>query len=227
MNMHLLIHLSDQIKEFGALPYCSMFVFERQFLNFKTFCQGNTDYLNQVSKKVMLLKHCKNFLYSCKIEKKEEILRLLSLNIDVPSDKYIYHNESRVSKGDMNYYSLMYSQNKTQFSCVYQVLFESFSKFGFIKEFFQDDHSRIFAKVNLLTYQPSQLFNFDNINVPLDVKSVVNKHSDIFYTCKKSNTTVDVPIESVLNPCVYVDMSAVLKEPLLLVMPCISLIENL
>lgn len=35
INMHLLLHLPQQIRRYGALPYCSMFSFENQFFNIK------------------------------------------------------------------------------------------------------------------------------------------------------------------------------------------------
>lgn len=133
--MYLLLHLHDQIKHFGSLANCSMFSFERQFFNFKLYNQGVSSLLQQVSEKVILLKHCKTFVSVCDFDAKDELLRCVSLN--TVSENFVFKNSGVILKSGRSFFSEAYNGKKV--SCFYEIDVDDISHYVSIIDFFVAD----------------------------------------------------------------------------------------
>ena len=218
INMHLLLHLPDQIERFGSLPNCSMFSFERQFYNFKLYSHGVRSHLHQVAEKVILLKFCKTFLSVCDFGRKEELLRCLSLT--PVNEDFVFKSKCLVIKNNTNFFSEAYDSKAV--SPFYEIFFGGSTHYVSVIEFFVSDNV-IKAKCRFYKKIVNELFDFASLslpNVPSDIIQVVNDQVAFVTISNQCHAINFVPLTAILFPCVASSL-----DNCVLLIPCNSMAE--
>ena len=228
MNMHLLLHVSNQIKRYGALPFASMFTFEHQFSVFKTFSHGTSSFLKQLSDKLTLLKHCKCFLNTETYDKKDKIVQqVLSTLVEDGFKEENFIDEGCVSIGKTRFYSRAYARVKNR-SSVYRIVTTKGCIFADVLEFQLCD-GVIIAKVVLLNVCIIPLLNILNmnlVNVPPHVIDIVSNQS-YYYFVRNSDEISTIRCTKLLYPCVvFKNVHPRIDHLIYLVMPCDFVREN-
>ena len=228
MNMHLLLHVSNQIKRYGALPFASMFTFEHQFSVFKTCSHGTSSFLKQLSDKLTLLKHCKCFLNISTYDEKDSIVQKVSsilVENDLKKENFI--DEGCVSFGKIRHYSRAYTTAKNR-SSVYRIVTTKGFIFADVLEFQLCD-GVIIAKVVLLNICNIPLLNILNMNllhVPPHVIDIVS-NQNYYYFVRNSEEITTIQCTKLLHPCVvFKNIHPRLDQSVYLVMPCDFVREN-
>lgn len=223
INMHLLLHLGEQVNRFGSLPYCSMFPFENQFYNYKVYTQGNQSFLKQLSEKISLLKFCKCFLSVSDYDKKRDILQIL-LPVTSKSDTEFF-DEGHVTVGTQHFYSSAYKQKSPYLSTVYAIERVEDCDFAYVRRFQLSD-GHIVVEVDLLASSILAMLDICCMSlpdVPNEIVALVESVSRNFYTAViNSRKRRLLPFQSLLFPCVVVEG---LHPNVMLVMPCNSIKE--
>ena len=224
INMHLLLHLGDQIASFGALPNISMFTFEHQFQTFKLFSQGSASFFKQICDKIFLLKHCTSFLCVFKYADKEKILSLLSDCARTDAVKFI--DEGHVLRNGIFLYSQKYARIGAK-STVYTAIRSGEMIFVKIQRFFLDPNGDILVNVQILRPIDTPVFTFtcnELSSVPRHVINIVNKQ--IFYhTVQVTDDFLDLQLSDIVRPCVVMKDFDFDVDRCILLIPCDELSE--
>ena len=219
INMHLLLHLPDQIERFGSLSNCSMFSFERQFFNFKLYSHGVRSHLHQVAEKVTLLKFCKTFLSVCDFSRKEELLQCLSLT--PVNEDFVFKSKRLIIKKNTNFFSEAYDSKTV--SPFYEIFFDGSTHYVSVIEFFVSDNNIIKAKCRFYKKVVNELFNFTSLSLPnvsSDLVQLVNDQAAFVTINNKCHAINNVPVTAILFPCVACNL-----DNCVLLMPCNSMAE--
>jgi hypothetical protein len=226
--MHLLLHLGDQVEQFGSLPFCSMFSFEHQFWNFKLYCQGNDSLLKQICEKVMLIKHCKSFLEASKYDKKDELLRTLNARCDPRNNKPIFLDTGHVLYKNLDFYSLDYKRKSPHLSTVYQIKPTDGFEFVNVLRFNNLPSGIISVDVFFFNLHDIPMLQFPNFRLPNVPERIVNLISEqqFYFVGSLSAVKKTVPFDCLLNPCVFVkEFDSSVDPSLFLIIPCTSVFE--
>ena len=183
INMHLLLHVADQVHRYGALPYCAMFSFEHQFFNFKTLHNATSSVLQQICEKTMLCKRGKSFLSLSNFQEKNKILNIV--NPSALSSKIVYVDEGQIKCKNRRYLSRAYTRrSSSHLTTVYEI--SSYKGYRFVDAIrFKQCDDKTFVEVEYLKIRDELLLLFEHhnlSNVPEDVIHVM-KEQDFFYFC--------------------------------------------
>ena len=226
INMHLLLHLPDQVRLYGAMPFCSMFSFEHQFFSYKVLTQGNKSLLDQISNKVTLLKFCKLYLELSDYREKERIKKLLSLDSD-DVHKFVLMNRGLVKRGQLNFYASCYRRLGKFCSTVVELHHNGESVFVDVCHFYKKGRE-IFARVKMLTSYNIPMLNFSRMTlptVPRTIAKIVEDHS-YFFGVKATDVYEDVSVKDFLHSCVLIkDFDPNLHDSGMIVIPCVNVPE--
>lgn len=228
INMHLLLHVSNQIRRYGALPFASMFTFEHQFSVFKTLSHGTSSFLKQLSDKLTLLKHCKCFLNTSVYEKKDKIMQqVLPALVEDDCKEEIFIDEGCISIGKIRYYSRAYARVSNR-SSVYRIVTVRDSIFADVLEF-QLCEGVIIAKVMLLNVCTIPLLNILNMNLPNVPPHVIDiaSNQNYYHFVRHSDVSSTIRCTKLLYPCVvFKNVHSSIDPSIFLVMPCDFVREN-
>ncbi|MEL7307574.1 MAG: DUF1258 domain-containing protein [Pseudomonadota bacterium] len=201
VNMHLLLHLSDQIRRYGPLPYCSMFTFENQFLQFKKVHQGTSSVVSQICDKFMLMKHCKKFLKVCNYEKKKDILKVVFPSALASENRFI--DEGQVFFEGKRFLSRVHKKKSSKLSTVYEIIpTKGYTLVDAVR--FRMFGGSILVDVEYLSIQNTPIVQFDTSVFPNTSTTVLDIVRDrpCFFTASHSSVTDTIPLTSLLHACV-------------------------
>lgn len=219
INMHLLLHLGDQIAKFGALPYISMFTFEHQFQTFKLLAHGTTSFLKQICEKITLLKHCTCHLDVCNYTEKKKLLNFLKTN---RTSGVRFIDKGHVSRNGSYLYAQSYSRIG-KLSSVYTVVRGDESLFVDLVEFSLSSNGGIKVKANVLEKVDAPIFSFlchELSSVPRYIVDIMNRQ-DFYYIVRRTENFNEFFLTEIDKPCVVMNDF----EHCILVMPCHELME--
>ena len=230
MNMHLLLHLGDQVQQFGSLPFCSMFSFEHQFWNFKLYCQGNTSLLKQICEKLMLIKRCKSFLELSKYEKKDELLKTLNAKSTEGNNQPLFLDTGHVLYKSLDFYSSDYKRKSSHLCTVYQIKSSDTRNFEFVNvlRFNNSLDDVITVDVNFFILRDIPMLQFHDFGLPNVPDHIVNLISEqqFYFVGSLSSVKKSVPFDSLLFPCVIVkDFDPNVDPSFFLIIPSSSVFE--
>lgn len=99
LNFHLLEHFPQQYYECGPLYHTSMFPFESQMKEFKSFITGTTSQIEQIAEKFVYLQCVKYLLTSSDSELVSTAFETISLDKKTPAHTVILNKDKALWKG--------------------------------------------------------------------------------------------------------------------------------
>jgi hypothetical protein len=116
ITMHLLLHLSEQIKVHGAVSYASMFPFEAQFVHFKRLMQGTLGHGDQICDKNILAWVLSHYLIRECPSHYMQLLTTLNLSRTCSQEMQLLDNDRLLKDGTV-YHTSKYNKKRGSASC--------------------------------------------------------------------------------------------------------------
>lgn len=203
-----MIHSIPKVRQFGALPFYSMFSFESRFKDFKKLVSGTRHHMKQIVEKLFMLKQCRTFIHLCPDDHKDSILKALHMEdpyFNKEEQCGVWFTKYKVKKGHNYIFASKNPKISKHLSCVYKI---GDSSYGTILEFVKDGNV-ISAIINLFdTNVDFNLYDIEKVksHASFSVEQTLSKHmKNIFIPVKSTNTTTQLNIYHIGIPCVIIN----------------------
>ena len=223
INVHLLSHLSNQIRAYGALANYSMFSFESKNHTMKTYLKGTRGHLEQLTLKFSLYKTLCSYIHSIKttdnaiLQSAKDIIKLKSIK----EKRTVLLDRFRLLKDNIVYHSVNYLHKANSVSYIVKFLYNESEMYGEIVKFSEND-TGIFATIALYNIV-NNLLDIDTALLSEEEAAICIYINQIFKSVVTSNINVDVAVSSILCRCIKLYIPNQDKQ---VVVPILSIFEH-